>query len=569
MWKVITMDWKLVTMAMNIPVLEHLKKVINRVRNKLWFMPDSPFAVHLSKGIDFPTKIGLGIVTHNNLQQLEICLKSIRRTNLVDGQTITIVVFNDRQQKLPNALLQKSGNDIFRILENSQFKFRGDTDNLFGKGIGKLLEIDRFDVVGLFDENVIFHPDWLLQTIRIALWAKQHHKRDIIGAFSPMDLSHYVACQGFGSHPCPDSGNYIIREQISLLHKLYFANDLHRLKFDNYAGDKNILSYLNSRKIRCLHTRISYVDYNQKNTELDTRPAPIKELLYIRNLISHGWGVEMKQADSLGFYKFLKKNQSFGKNIRSYAILDILITAIEKDIETLPRVIYGLRQYLQHPIGDIYIVAPSSLIIRKFCHDNNIKYVSEEGILPFQKADLNYECHGIDRSGWLFQQFLKLSGGEICSQEFILVIDADTFFVAPQVFIWDGKMVLLHSDEHHQPYFDVYQKLFGAFAPTSLSFVAHQMLFSKQKLGKLKEEIEERHGDTWHNVILSHIDIDECSAFSEYETYGQWILANYPDEVHREYWFNCSMNRFQSDWGSNNEDTPYRSVSIHVHADSF
>ena len=81
-------------------------------------MPDSPFAVHLSKGIDFPTKIGLGIVTHNNLQQLEICLKSIRRTNLVDGQTITIVVINDRQQKLPNALLQKSGNDIFRISEN-------------------------------------------------------------------------------------------------------------------------------------------------------------------------------------------------------------------------------------------------------------------------------------------------------------------------------------------------------------------------------------------------------------------------------------------------------------------
>ena len=32
--------------------------------------------------------------------------------------------------------------------------------------------------------------------------------------------------------------------------------------------------------------------------------------------------------------------------------------------------------------------------------------------------------------------------------------------------------------------------------------------------------------------------IDESLSFSEYETYGHWMLHRHPDEIYREYWYN-------------------------------
>lgn len=46
------------------------------------------------------------------------------------------------------------------------------------------------------------------------------------------------------------------------------------------------------------------------------------------------------------------KGQSSRKRI------DILIPAIEKDLETLPYVIDAARKQVKHPIGQILIVAP-------------------------------------------------------------------------------------------------------------------------------------------------------------------------------------------------------------------
>ena len=155
-------------------------------------------------------------------------------------------------------------------------------------------------------------------------------------------------------------------------------------------------------------------------------------------------------------------------------------------------------------------------------------------------------------------------GDQLSSQEYFLVLDADTVYISPQVFVIDGKMVMLHSDEHHQPYFDVYQKLIGNSARTPLSFTSHQMLFSKEKLVGLRKRIEQIHETTWFDAILLNIDKNLESSFSEYETYGQWVLAHYPDEIVREYWFNKHLPRtlLSDDRWSRNIDN-LRSISFH------
>lgn len=261
------------------------------------------------------------------------------------------------------------------------------------------------------------------------------------------------------------------------------------------------------------------------------------------NLVSEGWGDELERADTLGYYKYVKKNVSFGENVRSDVILDILIPVLEKDLPVLRYCLSGIRKFLRHPINNIFIVAPESQKIRDFCKKENCAFVLENDVLPLHKYEIDYVCDGKDRSGWLFQQLLKLSGDAICSQDYFLVVDADTVFRTPQIFIVDNKMVLLHSEEHHHPYFEMYWKLLGNKTPTNLSFVSHQMLFNCSQLAEMRHAIEERHHKKWYNAILSLIDRNQQSGFSEYETYGQWILQNYPESVIREYWFNLSLPR--------------------------
>jgi len=172
----------------------------------------------------------------------------------------------------------------------------------------------------------------------------------------------------------------------------------------------------------------------------------------------------------------------------------------------------------------------------------------------------------MDRGGWLFQQLVKLSGDKICTEGHYLTLDADTVLLRPAVFEVGGKIVMLHSDEHHQPYFDLYKRLFGAETRTALSFVSHHTLFSRELLGLFKQELEVRHGVGWMEGLFKNIDGSQLSGMSEYELYGQWVFANHPKRISREYWFNMSVERalywrlaeLKAKLGGN-----YRSISFH------
>lgn len=269
----------------------------------------------------------------------------------------------------------------------------------------------------------------------------------------------------------------------------------------------------------------------------------------------------------LNYYKYFQFNKSLGEGVSSTLKLDVIIPVKEADIDVLGPAIDGIRENLRHPIGRILIVASNLPRIREISRNKRCDFECEDAVLPIGKESIDYCVNGTDRSGWLFQQFLKLSGDLLSSSDYFLAIDADTVLVQPQVFQVDGKIVLLHSDEHHFPYFDVYRKLFGLSAVTDLSFVSHQMLFERARLIELKGLIEKQHSESWHKVILKLMDRSQESAFSEYELYGQWILQNYGKEIIREYWFNIGLRRSRLaplDKLMRELGTRFRSASFHV-----
>jgi len=237
-----------------------------------------------------------------------------------------------------------------------------------------------------------------------------------------------------------------------------------------------------------------------------------------------------------------------------------------RDLETLPYVIRSVRSHVRHPIGRICVACVDERRARTTIAAEGCAFIPEDSILPFRREDIRYEAGGLDRSGWLFQQFLKLYLDRVSDQSHVLALDADTVLLKPQVFEIDGRTLLLHSDEHHQPYFDAYERLIGNPAPTPLSFVAHQALFSCRRLRELRDFLAARHAKTWFMAILDSIDRNEVSAFSEFETYGQWMMQRHPAEVFREYWFNTSLPRGRlAQIPSLEQQGVERSVSFHAH----
>ena len=239
--------------------------------------------------------------------------------------------------------------------------------------------------------------------------------------------------------------------------------------------------------------------------------------------------------------------------------MDIVIPAATKDFGVLETVVENLKLNIKHPINKIFIVSKDNPDIKTFCTRYNLNFIEESSILGYSPDKIKYTCNGEDRSGWLYQQLIKLKGDAISDLDFFLVLDSDTIFVKPVIFIDTDKRILDFSDEYHVPYYEVYSRLLKTKHLSRVSYVTHYMLFERKKLQELRREIEICNGNQkWDDVILQNVNYSQCSGFSEYETYANFVLSKYPEEYIISYWFNKSDVSFSSNYPGF-----YKTVSVH------
>ncbi len=207
--------------------------------------------------------------------------------------------------------------------------------------------------------------------------------------------------------------------------------------------------------------------------------------------------------------------------------IDVVIPIIQKDLHILPLCLEGVRHCVAHPINQIYIVAPPEISIKDFCGANQLQFVDENSVFDFSPKDLRLEIHtkdghDLNRSGWLFQQLVKLSG-KIGTCRYYLCIDADHVLVRPHLFLTkEQKTVFYMSYEDHQPYYAHIQRLLPDLKVDSLSYVDHKMLFDKEQLQALHKVLQRNNG-SWIETILQNYDLSEVSGFSEFELYGNYV----------------------------------------------
>lgn len=221
--------------------------------------------------------------------------------------------------------------------------------------------------------------------------------------------------------------------------------------------------------------------------------------------------------------------------------IDVVIPAIDKDLGTLPYAIDSVRQYVAHPIGRIYIVAPASSAIQALCKRKGCTFVHESSVLPLRKHHIHYRSTRWDRSGWLYQQLLKLGSSSVTGRRYFLVLDADTVLIRRHRFRDNGKYVFYCRSWSQPEYFVTYRKLLGRKASRPRSFVTHYMLFDKTKLSALKRTIEARHGTRWYRAILNSVNRSKQFGFSEYETYGNFVYSLNPGSVRLKSALNRSL----------------------------
>lgn len=228
----------------------------------------------------------------------------------------------------------------------------------------------------------------------------------------------------------------------------------------------------------------------------------------------------------IAYFHFLLSRER--KLTPSQEAMDVVIPIIKKDLLILPLCLEGIRVCVQNTVKNIYIVAPKQEEIIAFCEQNNLIFVDETSIFGFAPAELKLKVQledgrVLDRSGWLFQQFIKLSAA-VGTCENYLCIDADHVLIRPHVFITSAQKPMFYmASENHRPYYDCIKRLLGEVQLTPLSYVAHKMLFNKQQVEALHEAIRRHTGKEWREAILDTYDRSMESGFSEFETYGNFV----------------------------------------------
>jgi glycosyltransferase involved in cell wall biosynthesis len=354
---------------------------------------------------------------------------------------------------------------------------------------------------------------------------------------------------------------YILNLNLKLSFKVLIILHLLRQNFSSVKG------YCKTRLGNYLHYTLvgaakekGYLS-QQKNTRAKEITSAFKYLAcltvpYIRKKCT-------KRFIYLVFLKYIKPNFNADVNLRndvnSNLRIDVFIPAVDKDLKTLPLVVDGIRRNIRHPIDNIFIVSPFNIDIQNFCAESDCVNINEENLIGYGKKKITYNVDGLDRSGWLYQQLLKLSLNKIAKNRHVLVVDADTVFVRPRVFEYDGKIIFDHSTEHHSVYYDVYKKLMKTSVSSCASFVTHYMLFDVNILQEMKDKIECIHKLVWDDAILKCVNYDNISGFSEYETYGNFIVKYYPKKIIRDFNFNMPAN-------FNNEKNKRNVKSISYHS---
>lgn len=256
---------------------------------------------------------------------------------------------------------------------------------------------------------------------------------------------------------------------------------------------------------------------------------------------------------------------------------DVIIPTAGKEASFVHRVTEYVRaNFLE--ADKIYIITNKRYIkkIEKTIgKQNDVIVLDEDSILDGLTIDrvrtLLKKYTECTAAGWYFQQFLKyaFSLSDFVSKDY-LSWDADTIPVSKLSFYESNRPVFTKKYEYNANYFATIKKLLGLDKKVPYSFIAEHMLFSPDIVKKLLVKIEDSDvpGEIWYEKIIRAGDHKHpLPAFSEFETYGTFVMEYYPNSYSTR-----QLNTFRrGGWimGRSISDKKLKSLSFDLDTISF
>ena len=209
-----------------------------------------------------------------------------------------------------------------------------------------------------------------------------------------------------------------------------------------------------------------------------------------------------------------------------------------------------ISKFKERISNNIVIIGKASL--KNLCSDDiDITFLDEDKLLPgltFSKIkELIIKRNPNPwRTGWYFQQFLKMAYSFICTEPYYLIWDADTIplnkYNSTELF-FDVKT------EYRKSYFDTINKLFPELSKKApYSYISEHMIIDSKIMRELINKIQEIISDKpFYEIIMEKIETDELSGagFSEFETYGTYVQFYHPRLYKIRKWYSL---RDGNDW---------------------
>ena len=499
-----------------------------------------PFTTKLETSLPNKYKIGMVILVHERPEYLEACLESLFNTNLYEYDITFLIQDDGSKDPKVKEIVNRPRPSKYKIIRKFTEKKGSSWGYAFNKGIKNLIYLGEFDIIGSCDSDTIFHPEWLDKTLKIAIWAKKYHRSHTLGPFSSFNSSDFKTHKILGKYKSP-FGEYVVQKQMGAVNYFYFMADFKRLGFfeENSSDEINMTKRFDKYKIRNFCTSISYVEHIGINSILGLKRHKFVRSPYGRNMPKVGWPQSISRFETLGYYKYLKSPKTYNHDkLFSNLELDLVITASKKDHSFLTYMIKLFRKNLKHPIKTISIISDDDKKIQNLCKEFKYDYLNVRDLINSDIYDFKLKHSDDAYLDPILGKLLKFSIDSIFNSERLLIIEPKVLFTSPQIFCHKGKSLLLHSDQFNYSNFIFLEKLLDIEPLVQLSFLSNHILFNTKRLQELKIEIETKHHMSWFEALKKLLMINESLSFSEYETYGHWMLHRYPDEIYREYWYN-------------------------------
>lgn len=235
---------------------------------------------------------------------------------------------------------------------------------------------------------------------------------------------------------------------------------------------------------------------------------------------------------------------------------DVVVPLTLVDVPTFKENYYYILKYL--PCKRIVILGNTN-IKREVSNLESVVFVNEDELYPDLSFDkvrkIKKVLSGSERrTGWYFQQFLKMAYSYICAEDYYLIWDADTIPIK-KIDLFSNTGIPFLDYRQYEKSDECYNETQNSLlADETLkksvqkSFITEHMLINVEIMKNLINDLASSgtadKKSFWINILYSIPQKQiNLSGFSEFECYAAYVLKYYPQKYCLRLWKNLRNAR--------------------------